>query len=253
VIEPGEIAQWATSFGVTADQVRRDHFVSHLLVAIAAASSAVSFFGGTALCRTHLNGTRISEDIDLLHRDPAETLDVLRHALPRALRAEFPGTLIGEAHREGNGDACTARWPGVGPIKVYVGRSGPDTRGWELVPTDVALRYSDLPTNVRFPCPTLATFAAMKLEAWYDRHAPRDLFDLAGLAAHPGIDTTAVDTILRRRMRHGFVAPEMDRVPATTQAAWHTELAAQVGILPSPQECLERAALRFRTLADLTR
>ena len=65
--------------------------------------------------------------------------------------------------------------PGYAPIKVYVGRDGPNTRAWNFEPAEVSLRYSDLPATRTFQCPTLPTFCAMKLTAWFDRHAPRDL------------------------------------------------------------------------------
>ena len=42
-------------FGVSDEQVRRDHVISHMLVALSAAcADDVTFFGGTALGRTHL-------------------------------------------------------------------------------------------------------------------------------------------------------------------------------------------------------
>ena len=48
------------------------------------------FYGGTALCRTILDGTRVSEDVDLLHADPEAVLEELANTVPRALRREFP-------------------------------------------------------------------------------------------------------------------------------------------------------------------
>jgi predicted nucleotidyltransferase len=43
------------------------------------------------------------------------------------------------------------------------------------------LRYSDLPESAELRVPTPSGFAAMKLMAWFDRHTPRDLYDLAAL------------------------------------------------------------------------
>src|SRR5262249_20894893 len=143
---------------------------------------ATRFFGGTALCRTYLAHTRLSEDIDLLHPEPRSFLAALEAELPRALRREFPGTATSELVPEGDGYAYRLGPPELTPIKVYAGRYGHDTRAWEFERTDVVLRYSDLPHGTSLECPTLVTFAAMKLAAWSDRRTPRDLFDLSGLA-----------------------------------------------------------------------
>ncbi|MFT5530772.1 MAG: putative nucleotidyltransferase [Candidatus Poriferisodalaceae bacterium] len=67
--------------------------------------------------------------------------------------------------------------------------------GWQAIPVvahAVQLRYSDLPESVAIRVPTPSGFAAMKLMAWFDRHAPRDLYDLFALAAAGYIDTAAV-------------------------------------------------------------
>ncbi len=75
VLDPDEAVAIAEQFGVAAEQVRRDHLLSHLLSALAVgAGDQVVFFGGTALARTHLPDGRLSEDIDLLavgDRSPA--------------------------------------------------------------------------------------------------------------------------------------------------------------------------------------
>ena len=68
------------------------------------------------------------------------------------------------------------------------------------------LRYPDLPETQTLQCPTLTTFAAMKLAAWFDRHAPRDLFDLAGLAGLGVLHDPEVHRIFREKMGVGVVA-----------------------------------------------
>ena len=70
-MSPSQYEEWAAvaeRFGVDMEQVRRDHLISHLLGAIAAevSSDDVVFFGGTALSRTYLTHSRLSEDIDLI-------------------------------------------------------------------------------------------------------------------------------------------------------------------------------------------
>ena len=100
------------------------------------------------------------------------------------------------------------------------------------------LRYPDLPATQTLQCPTLTTFAAMKLAAWSDRNAPRDLFDLAGLAALGVLRDPEVHRIFREKVGVGVVASEFQRVPRVTADAWATELAAQVGSLPAADACL---------------
>ena len=93
----------------------------------------------------------------------------------------------------------------------------------------------------------LAAFAAMKGLAWSDRRTPRDLFDLDGLARINAITPEAEDR-LRSARGSGFVDADFERVPARVVAAWTTELGAQVGALPDPQQCLERVAAAVRAL-----
>ncbi len=245
MIDQHEITSWAERFGVAHEQVVRDHLVSHLIAVIGASDDPPRFFGGTALCRTHLDGSRLSEDIDLLARDPGERFADLRVHVQAALRREFPRSSWSPDEPEGDGWRAYFQAADVPPVKVYVGRDGVDTRAWEFVETGVALRYTDLPGSARFQCPTLSTFAAMKLVAWYDRHAPRDLYDLAGLAAIGALDIANVERLVRAKVGHGLIRSELTRLPRTVEDSWRTELGAQVGDLPDAQVCLERAARAF--------
>jgi hypothetical protein len=238
MIPRAEVDDWARRFGVSAAQIERDHFISHVLAAVASFSPEVHFFGGTALCRTYLDVSRLSEDIDLLDREPRPALEALVTMLSSALRREFPGTASTPLPREGDGHAALLTPPGLAPIKLFVGRDGPDTRAWKFVPTPVQLRYSDLAPTQLMSCPTLATFAVMKLAAWFDRHAPRDLFDLAGLSRSGALSDPEVSDLLRRQSGVGIVKVEFERAPRATSEAWETELGAQVADLPEIEACL---------------
>lgn len=67
VLDEHERARVEAQFGVAAEQVVRDHVISHALAAIATVdTNDLVFFGGTALARTHLTDLRLSEDIDLI-------------------------------------------------------------------------------------------------------------------------------------------------------------------------------------------
>lgn len=77
----------ATQFGVSAEQVERDHLISHILAFLSRKfGDRVHFIGGTALARTHLPDGRLSEDIDLVavgsRKEVATELDA---TLPRAV------------------------------------------------------------------------------------------------------------------------------------------------------------------------
>ena len=240
MIDAAELGAWAERFGVSSAQISRDHFLSHILRALGDRDPNARFFGGTALCRTLLDGSRLSEDIDLLHREPREYLTALRDALPNALRREFPDTTWSDTIPDGDGLGCSLAAPSSAPMKIYVGRDGPNTDAWEFIPTAVQLRYSDLPAVQEFQCPTPATFAAMKLSAWSDRRAPRDLFDLAGLAAAGILQEPDVERIVTAMWGHAISAADIDQLPSLTTDAWETELRAQVGSLPSADECMDQ-------------
>lgn len=81
MIDQIEVDSVASQFGVPESQVRRDHLISHALAALAgsSATSQVTFFGGTALCRTWLPGLRLSEDIDLLVDSPDLGSEIRSH------------------------------------------------------------------------------------------------------------------------------------------------------------------------------
>ena len=92
MITTEELRSFADRFGVPDGQVARDHLISHLLEALAVVLDEESvFFGGTALCRTHLLDWRLSEDIDLLVGQPRRCTTSLAGGLPRELRREYPG------------------------------------------------------------------------------------------------------------------------------------------------------------------
>lgn len=103
MIDRSEFSAVAAQFGAPDSQVIRGHLISHLLAAIAEwpGADGVTFFGGTALCRTWLPDLRLSEDIDLLLNTPTEGEDLRRH-VSRRLRREFPNlewTRLGSQHQ----------------------------------------------------------------------------------------------------------------------------------------------------------
>jgi hypothetical protein len=237
MLEQAELERVAAEFGVSEAQVRRDHMISHILMALAELDLPITFFGGTALARTYLadpgQGARLSEDIDLYTPDRREVASVLDERLPRLMRREFPGTVW---------DPALSGVRSVEPGQL-LSREGLRVRvqllnaegEWPADKTDVELRYGDTPGTVRLLVPTLAAFAAMKTMAWADRHTARDLYDLAGLARLGALNAEARD-LFKERMGwtlspHVFESlPEMD---------WEGQLSHQTRLQMSARDCLE--------------
>lgn len=123
MIDRTEIEAVAGRFGVPDTQIIRDHLISHVLAAIAdwPDSNRVTFFGGTALCRTWLPDLRLSEDIDLLIDSPSDG-EGLRGHVTRQLRREFPNlawSRLGSSTRSRPGP-----WPPTTPRSRCSSRNG---------------------------------------------------------------------------------------------------------------------------------
>ncbi|MEZ5230911.1 MAG: nucleotidyl transferase AbiEii/AbiGii toxin family protein [Acidimicrobiales bacterium] len=143
MIDRTEIEAVAGRFGAPDTQIIRDHLISHVLAAIAdwPDRDRVTFFGGTALCRTWLPDLRLSEDIDLLLGSPTDG-DGLRAHITRRLRREFPNltwTGLGSQHQ-------VETWA-LAADDLEVKGSSPGGRNGRRFPVaiePVQLRYSDL-------------------------------------------------------------------------------------------------------------
>ena len=249
MIERAEIESVAARFGAPDTQIIRDHFISHILAAIAEWPDIdrVTFFGGTALCRTWLPDLRLSEDIDILVHSPTDGADLRRH-ISRRLRREYPNTgwtRLGAQHQVEtwtiDADDLEVR------VQLVAWR-----QGWKAIPTvtaDIDLRYSDLPESAAITVPTPSGFAAMKLMAWFDRHTPRDLYDLAALADAGHIDRDASDLV--RSIAGYRPGSALERsVPRSVETSWQAELGHQASNISSPSECLDRVRLALDQLTD---
>ena len=193
-----EWAAVAERFGVDIEQVRRDHLISHLLGAIAAGvpTDDVVFFGGTALSRTYLTHARLSEDIDLIALAPrADVAAQIEAAVRRGLaRSHGRPTWRPPLSATSGSRPATVGVEGTASIQVQL-LSG-EGYLWPTEVRNIDQRYSDAPP-ARLRTLTAAGFAAAKLGAWMDRHAPRDLYDLWALAERGLIDADALDVFTR--------------------------------------------------------
>lgn len=192
-LDPGELYDVADAFGVDLDQVRRDHVISHVLASIAHRErDRFVFYGGTALSRTWTPDARLSEDVDLLVR--GSRADAGR-ALAAALAADVGPhvTSLSWSRPPGEVRDAEAVFLSVGDdvtIKFQlVGAAG--RPAWPTQLVDVVQRYGDA-RPARLHVPTRAAAAAMKLAAWADRRAARDLYDLWELQRRGLVDADAV-------------------------------------------------------------
>lgn len=241
------LSKFSARFGVSDDQIRRDHLVSHVLAALSEIlEEGAHFYGGTALCRTYLPDSRLSEDIDLLSANFEGTLESLAERLPRHLRREFPGAILQPGAKEGLGRQANLVSAERLQLKIYVGAAHVEHPSWRFQPTAVNLRYPDLPESVSLSCPTLATFTAMKWSAYVDRHAPRDLFDLAGLSRIGGFNRDS-EAILEKTTGVGFMGSELRRIPGSLASTWVNELSHQVADLPNAEKCREQVLSAVET------
>ena len=241
MISVAEVAEIAGLKGVPESQIWRDWVVSHLLQALGEIQQEtnVVFYGGTALCRTWCHDLRYSEDIDLLIVDFPDAADLIQQRLKRLVRREFPDLSWGpplRANRMITTNALTENRT----VKVQFVEPRPRE---DRIPTTVApvtLRYSDLPATVDLNVPTAEGFAAMKLMAWHQRQAPRDLFDLAALAEIGAITAVALD--LTEHVSGTRIGSRVldQKLPPRVLSEWNTQLAHQLEQPKSAEACLRQ-------------
>jgi predicted nucleotidyltransferase component of viral defense system len=244
MLEPDELSAVASEYGVAEDQVRRDHLISHILLALSAMDAPVTFFGGTALARTFLAepeiGARLSEDIDLCATDRVDVAAEIDRRLPRLLRREFPGTTWDPPLRPGPaiepGQLVTADGLRV-RVQLLDATKHLAFTQWPAEVRAVDSRYRDIGRPIELRVPTLMSFAGMKTAAWMDRSKARDLYDLWGLAMLDSLTAEAAEWV--RRITGVTVAPYGFRsLPSALD--WEVQLSHQTKTLPSAEECLAR-------------
>lgn len=240
----------AAQFGVVAEQVERDHLISHLLAFLGQHfGDRIHFIGGTALARTHLPAGRLSEDIDLIavgeRKAVAADLDAV---LPRAL-ARTHGRLTLEPALSGRADTLPAVLRSGGGLSVRLQLlSTRDRVVWPVERRALVQRYTDAPP-AELMVPTLPSFAASKTATWADRNAARDLWDLWALSELGAIDAVAASVYCRYGPTNRPPAPYLF-TKAPTDAQWQAQLAGQTRITVSAQAALEAVRVAWRQAAE---
>jgi predicted nucleotidyltransferase component of viral defense system len=238
-MDPDERDSVATQFGVSTEQVERDHLISHLLAFLSRDfADRIHFIGGTALARTHLPHGRLSEDIDLIavgsRKEVARDLDA---ALPRAI-ARTHGRLTVEPALSDTTDTLPVLLrPADGrPVRLQL-LSARDRVVWPTERRTLVQRYTDAPA-AELLVPTLPAFAASKTATWTDRLAPRDLWDLWALSGVGAIDADAAALFRRYGPTNKTPAPHMfKRAPSDSE--WQAQLAGQTRLRVTATEALK--------------
>jgi predicted nucleotidyltransferase component of viral defense system len=246
VLDERERERVEAQFGVSAEQVARDHVISHALAAIATAGTDdLVFFGGTALSRTHLTRLRLSEDIDLIASGSrGEIGDRIEAALARGLgRAFGTPTFIPRISDTVHSESSVME---VGGVRIRIQLlSAEGYPAWPTEVVDIEQRYGDAPP-ARLRVPTAAAFAVAKLAAWSDRGAPRDLYDLWALADAGKIDREAAEMFGKLGPYTSASKVSFARLPT------YEEWTAALGHQCVPQVGPEEAARKVReALASL--
>jgi predicted nucleotidyltransferase component of viral defense system len=241
VLDPAETAAVAAQFGVADAQVRRDHLLSHLLAVLGRRfGDELIFFGGTALARTHLPSGRLSEDLDLLTPRRNDVVAALEVALATGVSREY-GRLAWDPPLRAVRASASAVLHAADGLAVRVQLL--DATGYPPWPTErrrLIQRYTDASPAV-LVVPTLPAFAASKTAAWHDRKAPRDLYDLWGLARIGALGAVAAELYVRLGPSGRPPARWMFTDPPGTDD-WRTELGGQTRLAVGPTEALSVVA-----------
>lgn len=202
------------------------------------------------MTRTVLPRLRLSEDIDLVV-DPevsrAESAAHLEVAFARAVARTH-----GRLHWEPRLVDTISPHPAVATtsdgLSVQVQLvSGAGYPQWPSEMTIIEQRYRDVaPAELRVL--TAAGFVAAKTAAWFDRHAPRDLYDLWALAHNGHIDDAAAQVYRAVGPTGRIPAPVLfDRFPSPRD--WRAALAHQCRLAIAPDEALCVVAARWSCVA----
>lgn len=239
-----ELDATAGIFGVRREQVQRDHAISHVLSQLSSAlpDRELTFIGGTALARTHLTDSRLSEDIDLVtsakRTEVAERIEEAAIALSRRFgRPQWSPSLVEVSESE----AGVLRMGGVA-LRVQLLRAE-GRPPWPTEMVSLHQRYSDAP-EARMRVLTADAFAADKLTALLDRRSPRDLHDLWALGRR-GLITPAAAGLFAR---HGAFSdvPDLTVLCAPPREdAWHRELAHQTRLNVTASRAAAEVAERW--------
>lgn len=235
-LERAEAAVVAQEFGVALEQIHRDHLISAILAALQSHADDLTFFGGTALARTYLPAGRLSEDIDLIAlTDRQSGARAITRTIERALRVTHGRVNWTAALADIRDTEPTSLMTDDGLVVRVQLLSAHGYPPWPTAMHDILQRYSDIPLT-RLRTPVRDSFAAWKTAAWFERHAPRDLYDLWALALDGALTASAA----RLFATHTGFGPPQDHMfsRAPREDDWREQLSAQTRLSVSAEEAL---------------
>lgn len=243
--DENEITRVQQQFGVGRGQVERDRAVSFLLAEISRrlGTDEILFVGGTALARTHLPRSRLSEDIDLIaladRRRVARSIEDAAAGMRRRYgRGTWRPRLM---DARGSTSASLSFGPLTLRVQLLSKIGYPE---WPSEVADLHQRYRDAP-GAKMRVPTRDAMAASKLSAWIDRRAPRDLFDLWELGRRGWITRDAAE--LFRSLGQFTSVPEGVAIFARPgEQAWRDALAHQTRLSVTAAEAATSVARYWR-------
>jgi predicted nucleotidyltransferase component of viral defense system len=192
----------AAQFGVSTEQLERDHLISHVLAFLSdRVGDQIHFIGGTALARTYLLSGRLSEDIDLIAIDRKSVAATIDSEIPRALARSHGRLTLEPTLSSGASVAPAVLYSPSGLSVRFQLLSANDRVVWPSERRALVQRYTDAPA-AQLLVPTLPASAASKTSTWADRQGARDLWDLWALNQLGAIDWRAADLYRRRHLRH---------------------------------------------------
>jgi len=232
-----EASAVAQEFGVALEQVHRDHLISSILAALQAHIDELIFFGGTALARTYLRHGRLSEDVDLIAvADRRSVARAVTRTIDRALRVTH-GRVDWTVDLADVGDTEPASLVTTDGhlVRIQLLRAA-GYPPWPTAVHDIYQRYSDIPPT-RLRTPTRDSFAAWKTAAWFERRAPRDLYDLWALAL-AGALTRSAARLFATHIGLGLPQDHMFTTAPPPQQ-WHEQLSGQTRLTVGAEDALE--------------
>ena len=232
-------------FGVTEAQARRDFVVSWMLWSISRSTPDLVFFGGTALSRTLLPDLLLSEDIDLMPLGPrAVVAAAIHHSLTQDLERG-----LGRVSADIN--LPDTRHPGasvytVGGHLVRVQLVDRHSHPWPWQPTNLDQRFAGCPPATMNTF-TKEGFAAAKTNAWCERNAPRDLYDLWALAVNGHLTPAAAEVFRKLGPTNTPPSPTIFPAGPPGEREWKDALGHQCIVAVGPTEAYLAVIDAWRT------
>lgn len=236
-------------FGVSPEQVERDHLISHLLAAIADRfADRVHFIGAprsrvltsravvsarTSILLLWVIGTSWPSNSTLHSNVLSRGHTVVCPGSRRSPPSEIPRRRISVPAA-----VCRSRSSCCPPATGRCGRQ--NLGGWSSATATRHRRH--------WLC-HVAAFAAGKTATWHDRRAPRDLWDLWALAAIGAIDVAAADLFRRHGPTNNPPGPYLFRTPPS-ESAWSSQLAAQTRLNISAASALATVRNAWARVTD---